>query len=113
MVKSSDKKWKEFVFAFSCFVSFFSIATILKITGVISEEAKANGVNVFRGNKLRTARIVMIVFAVIFPILPLNVVALAMLQSAVIKLYAAKDEKEGVLKEETVQSEIPVEGVIF
>ncbi|MGN1103279.1 MAG: MFS transporter [Candidatus Coproplasma sp.] len=85
----------------SCFVPFFSVATILKLSGIIAEKAKADGVGVLQGKKLGTARIVMIAFAVILPLLPLNVVALALLQHYINKLYTVNAESQTVLAEHT------------
>lgn len=79
----------------SCFVPFFSIYTILKGLKSLRQAAQERGVDFMRGSRYGVTRAVLIASAVIFPILPVNMVALAVLQRGVNKLYAAETPVEG------------------
>ncbi len=72
------------VYLASCFVPFASVYFNLKIRKAILEEAERAGASV------SVNRAVLIITSLIFPILPLNVIALALHQRAVNKIYAAR-----------------------
>lgn len=87
----TSKKFKTWAWWLgSCFVPFFSIYTLLKGAKSLRDTACERGVDLMRGSRYGATRAALIVSAVIFPILPLNVVALALLQHGVNKLYAAE-----------------------
>ena len=58
----------------------------MKCRKIIMEEAKNKGV------KVSVNAGVLIVSSLIFPILPLNIIALALIQHGVNKLHAAKED---------------------
>lgn len=68
----------------SCFVPFASMYYVLKFRKAIMAEAEKTGA------KVRISPALLIISSLLLPILPLNVVALAVLQNGVNKLYAAK-----------------------
>lgn len=85
----------------SCFVPFFSIATILKTTSALRDAAKERGVDLLQNSRFAVTRAVLVVLSLVFPILPVNVIALALLQRGVNKLYAADAQKESAETTET------------
>ena len=85
-LKEFKSKFKTFVpFLLSCFVPFAAIYFNLKFRQIIIDEAEKCGANV------KINKIVLIITSIIFPILPLNIVSLALLQNGINKLYVAKD----------------------
>jgi hypothetical protein len=74
----------------SCFVPFFSIFTIVKMTKKLCLIAKEKGVAISKAGIM----IPSIVCAFLFPVLPINIIALALLQKTVNKLYAAEETAE-------------------
>ena len=92
----TGKKFKTWAWWLgSCFVPFFSIYTILKGTRAIRDAAQERGVDLMRNPWYIINRVVLLALTAIFPILPLNVIALALLQRSVNKLYAAETLVEG------------------
>lgn len=81
----------------SCLVPFFSIFTIVKMANKLGLAAKEKGVD-FSKSALIIPSVILTFF---FPILPINVVALALLQRNVNKLYAAEQMVEN--QEETLE----------
>ncbi len=85
-LKEFKSKFKTFVpFLLSCFVPFAAIYFNLKFRQIIIDEAEKCGANV------KINKIVLIITSIVFPILPLNLVSLALLQNGINKLYIAKD----------------------
>ena len=70
----------------SCLVPFASIYYTLKMREEIIAAAKERGADVSINKTL------LIVFGIILPILPLNIVSLAMLQGGMNKIYLAEEE---------------------
>lgn len=69
----------------SCLVPFASIYFNLKLRQIIVDEGERCGAQV------KISKAALIITSIIFPILPLNVIGLALLQNGVNKLYKAKD----------------------
>ena len=84
----------------SCFVPWLSIFTILKMTSIIRDVATERGVDLMRKPWYVINRVVILVLAAIFPILPVNVVALGLLQRNVNELYEAEAAAEEKAKAE-------------
>ncbi len=85
-VKKSKPGMKVLLpYLLSSFIPFLSIATNLALRRAVLEEAEAAGA------KVSVSKAAVIATSVIFPILPLNVVTLALLQNAVNKTYKAKE----------------------
>lgn len=94
----SGKKFSSFAtWLLSCLVPWLSIYTIIKMTSMLRDSASKRGIDVMQQPGYSILRVVLIVLAVIFPILPLNVVALALLQRNVNEIYE-QDEKMEELK---------------
>ena len=70
----------------SCLVPFASIYYTLKMREEIIAAAKERGADVSINKTL------LIVFGIVLPILPLNIVSLAMLQGGMNKIYLAEEE---------------------
>lgn len=88
----TGKKFKSWIWWLgSCFVPFFSIFTILKMTKLVRDAAREKGIDLMRNPWYIINRAVMLALTAFFPILPLNVIALAFLQRSVNKLYAAEN----------------------
>ena len=84
-VKEFKANFKTAVsYLLAALIPFASIFVSLKMRDAIISEAKSRGIEV------SVSKWALIVTSVIFPILPVNVVGLALLQSGVNKLYAAK-----------------------
>lgn len=78
----------------SCIVPFFSIFTIVKMAKKLSVIAEEKGVAVSKAGFV----IPSVILTLFFPVLPINVVALALLQKQVNKLYTAEalaEENQG------------------
>lgn len=104
----SGKKFNSFVtWLLSCLVPWLSIYTILKMTSLLRDSATERGIEVLRQPWYSIVRVVLITLAVFFPILPVNVVAMALLQRHINVIYEA-DEEKAKLAEESVVSEIEV-----
>lgn len=74
----------------ACFVPFGGIFVLLKMRGTLLEAAKAKGID------LRIPTGLLMASSVVFPLLPLNLVGLVLLQHKVNKLYAlSADSNEG------------------
>lgn len=87
-IKELSKTYKNVLaWAVSCFVPFAGVFFTVKAFESLQQKAQEQGVKL-TGNKA-----LMIIFGVILPILPINVVSLAILQHNVNKLYKA-EEKE-------------------
>lgn len=69
-------------YLYSALVPFASIIALLKLRGEILAVARERGIDI------RISKILLIVSALVLPILPLNFIALARLQSGVNKLYS-------------------------
>lgn len=69
----------------SCFIPFAAVYFNLKLREIILAEAENKGVRV------KISKGLIIITSVIFPILPLNIISLAVLQNGVNKLYSEKD----------------------
>lgn len=86
------KSLREFVpklktvipYILSCFIPFASVYYSLKFRKLIIEEAERAGV------KVSVSRVALVISSIILPIMPINIVGLAILQNGVNKLYAAK-----------------------
>ena len=93
----AGKKLKSWIWWLgSCFVPFFSIFTVIKMTNKLSLVAEEKGV-AFSKSALIIPSVILTMF---FPVLPINVVALALMQRSVNKLYAAEEKNEAVGKVE-------------
>lgn len=68
----------------SCLIPFASIFVVLRMRARLVEAANEKGI------ALKLNRAVLVAFCIVFPILPVNAVALAMLQHAVNSLYEAE-----------------------
>lgn len=91
----SGKKFCSFAWwLLSCLVPWMSIMTIIKMTSVLRDSASERGIEVLRQPWFSIVRVVLITLAVIFPLLPLNVVALALLQRHVNVIYEADEQAE-------------------
>lgn len=91
----SGKKFNSFaMWILSCIVPWLSIYTVIKMTSLIRDSATDRKVDVLRQPWYSIARVVLITLSVIFPILPLNVVTLALLQRHVNEVY---DEEEKLI----------------
>lgn len=102
----SGRKFNSFAWwVLSCLVPWMSIITILKMTSTLRGSASERGFQILRQPWFSIVRVVLIVLAVIFPLLPLNVVALAILQRHVNEIYI-EDEKKEQSVEETAQISI-------
>ncbi len=89
----SGKKFNSFAWwLLSCLVPWTQIITILKMTALIRDSATERGIALLRQPWYSIVRVVLIVLAVVFPILPLNVIALANLQRHVNEIYEADDK---------------------
>ena len=71
-ITGQKKTWLWWVL--SCFVPFFGLYYLLKTNKQLQEKAKEQGV------KVKDKKIIHIIFSILFPILPINVVSLACLQ---------------------------------
>ena len=80
--KPKFKVWLHFII--SCFVPFAALYVNLKCRSIILNEAKQIGA------KIKINPFVLIITSIMFPILPINIIALSMLQHGVNKLYRAK-----------------------
>ncbi len=99
----SGKKFCSFgMWVLSCIVPWMSIFTLIKMTAILRESADDRGIEVLRQPWLSIVRVVLITLAVIFPILPVNVVALALLQRHVNVIYEADENKASITNENTV-----------
>ena len=84
-----SKKMKSWLWwALSCFLPFASVYCTLKVFDALKEKADAFGVKIV-GNK-----VLFIILGIVFPILPVNVGALALLQKNVNKLYEHEEVAE-------------------
>lgn len=104
----SGKKFNSFVtWLLSCLVPWLSIYTILKMTSLLRDSATERGIEVLRQPWYSIVRVVLITLAVLFPILPINVVAMALLQRHINVIYEA-DEEKAKLAEGSVANEVEV-----
>ena len=79
----------------SCFVPFASVFVATKMLSTMRDCADKRGITLFKKAKYSTVRVALIVLAVIFPILPINVVGLALLQRYANIIYQSeKDVKK-------------------
>ena len=83
----------------SCFVPFASVFVATKMLSTMRDCADKRGITLFKKAKYSTVRVALIVLAVIFPILPINVVGLALLQRYANIIYQSE---KGVKKVETL-----------
>ncbi|MBE7061148.1 MAG: hypothetical protein E7382_01265 [Clostridiales bacterium] len=74
--------------ALSCLIPFASVYLSIKAENVICEKANSLG-----GNK-KSCKIALIMLGILFPLLPLNVIGLAILQGRVNGVYALEDKLE-------------------
>ena len=74
--------------ALSCLIPFASVYFSIKAENVICEKANSLG-----GNK-KSCKIALIMLGILFPLLPLNVIGLAILQGRVNGVYALEDKLE-------------------
>ncbi|MBQ8197449.1 MAG: MFS transporter [Clostridia bacterium] len=85
----TDKKFNRMgLWALSCFVPFASIYTAIKADNVIVEKINALGGNA------KSSKVLFIIFGIIFPILPVNLVTLSILQHKVNKVYKLEGKAE-------------------
>lgn len=105
----SCKKFNSFVmWLLSCLVPWLSIYTILKMTSLLRDGATERGIEVLRQPWYSIVRVVLITLAVLFPVLPVNVVAMALLQRHINVIYEADEAKlaeKSVANEEVVAVE--------
>ena len=98
-VKELTKKYNNILaWALSAFVPFASIFFALKANKELLAVAKENGV------KMSDKKVLYIILGIIFPIMPVNVVSLAVMQRDVNRLYGA-GVVEPVIEEEEVAVE--------
>ena len=82
-VKELTSKGKSLItFALCCFVPFASAVCVYKINKTLSEKADELSVDIGKNGLLHS------ILSIVFPILPINVITLALLQRKVNKLYA-------------------------
>lgn len=74
--------------ALSCLIPFASVYLSIKAESVICEKANSLG-----GNK-KSCKIALIISGILFPLLPLNVIGLAILQGRINGVYALEDKLE-------------------
>lgn len=88
----SGKNFKTpILWMLSCFIPWMSIMTILKTTSWIREGARKRNIEVLEQPSYSIVRVILIVLAAIFPLLPINVIVLANLQRHVNVIYAADE----------------------
>lgn len=93
----SGKKFSSLaLWALSCLIPFASIYTILKTTALLRDSAKERGIDMLKQPWFSIVRAVLIGLTVIFPILPLNVIGLALLQRHVNAIY--EEERKQALQ---------------
>lgn len=80
----------------SCLCPWASIITVLKMTSLIRNSAAKRNLALLQQPWYSIVRVVLIVLAVIFPILPLNVIALGNLQRHVNKIYEADEQEQNL-----------------
>lgn len=84
----SGKKFSSIgLWVLSCLVPFGSIYTLLKMTSLLRDSAKARNVPMLKQPWMSIVRVVVIILTVLFPILPVNVIALSLLQRYVNAIY--------------------------
>ena len=94
-VKEQTKKFKTVLFSIlSCIVPFFGIYSSLQALDALKERAEADGLTIFNGKKYLGQKIALIISGICLPLLPVNVVALAILQNDVNKIYEAEAAAE-------------------
>ncbi len=90
----TGKKFNSFgLWLLSCLVPWLSIYTIIKMTSMLHDSASERQIEVLRQPWFSIVRVVSIALTVLFPILPLNVVTLALLQKHVNAIYEADEKK--------------------
>ncbi len=80
----------------SCLCPWASIITVLKMTSLIRNSATKRNLALLQQPWYSIVRVVLIVLAVIFPILPLNVIALGNLQRHVNEIYEADEQEQNL-----------------
>ena len=85
---AQDKVKPMLWWALSCFIPFISIYYLIKADNVVTEK-----INV-AGGKAKSSKVWFIILGIIFPILPLNIVSLAILQSKLNKVYKLEETAE-------------------
>lgn len=90
---SGKKTHSLLMWLLSCLIPWMSVLTVLKMNAWISSGASMRGVDVLRQPWRSISKAVCVALAVIFPILPLNVIALALLQRHVNEVYALDEAK--------------------
>ena len=84
-LKSFNSRFKMLIpYVLSCIVPFAAIYFNLKLRKIIIDEANSRGV------KVKISRVVLILTSLVAPILPINIISLAVLQNGINKVYAAK-----------------------
>lgn len=85
-VKSFAKTFKNtLLYLLGCFVPFASVYTVLKTRKALLAIAEEKGI------ELKIARVPLIIFSILFPLLFVNVVSLGILQNAMNKIYRHED----------------------
>lgn len=85
--------------ALSCLVPFGSIYTLLRMSSLLRDSAAERNIPMMKQPWLSIVRVVSIGLTVLFPILPVNVIVLALLQRHVNKIYEV-DDKAGELADD-------------
>lgn len=80
----------------SCLCPWGSIITILRMTSLIRDSATKRNIDLLRQPWHSIVRVVLIVLAVLFPILPLNVIALGNLQRHVNEIYETDEQEQNL-----------------
>jgi hypothetical protein len=86
-VKEFKPKFKALLcYIASCVIPYSSLILTMKYRKIIISEAEKLGADV------KISRAMLIASSLVFPILPLNFIAMAVLQKGINKLYAKKDQ---------------------
>lgn len=99
-IKEQTKNFKNVLFAIlSCVVPFFGIYSSLQALKALKAKADEMGLDILSGKKYIGHMVALIVSGVCLPLLPINVVTLALLQNNVNKIYEAEDKAEEAVAE--------------
>lgn len=99
-IKEQTKSFKNVLFAiFSCVVPFFGIYSSLQALKALKAKADEMELNILSGKKYIGHMVALIASGVCLPLLPINVVTLALLQNNVNKIYEAEDKAEEAVAE--------------
>ena len=99
-IKEQTKSFKNVLFAIlSCVVPFFGVYSSLQALKALKAKADEMGLDILSGKKYIGHMVALIASGVCLPLLPINVVTLALLQNNVNKIYEAEDKAEEAVAE--------------